>query len=428
MARPLPAAGIVSHLAIALVTLAVAGCTGAPRGPFLADSATPAEAGPPVGRSGNLTHMADNAFRTGESAMAASLYEEALMVDGRNVPAALGLGNALLALGRPQDASRAFERALSVDEGSAAAHYGYARAMMALRRPEVAVEHLEAALKRRPDDPQALNALGVAHDLMGRHDLAVAAYQRGLAASPNTPALRNNLGLSLALAGRYEEAVAQLRPLAEGPEAGRRTRQNLALAYALKGDLAAAQRLGRVDLSESQLRDNLTYLAAVRGIGDSRLKAAAIAPVASVQQQRELPRLAAAEPTGLLELAAPQAGGAPAPVLPAAAPAVPPLPAPAKAQAPKSPRPLGRVEPQAGPGAGRWFVKLGEYPSGAVAADRWRQLQQDHPKTLGGLNRLAEVDEGPAALLVGPVASQKAAMKVCTRMPADFPSCTPIRL
>ncbi len=56
--------------------------------------------------------MGDTALRTGDAATAASLFEEALSRDRGNLAAAVGPGNALLTLSRPQDARRAFERAL----------------------------------------------------------------------------------------------------------------------------------------------------------------------------------------------------------------------------------------------------------------------------------------------------------------------------
>jgi tetratricopeptide (TPR) repeat protein len=118
----------------------------------------------------------------------------------------------------------------------------------------------------------ALNALGVAYDLQARHDLAAKTYRQGLAVAPMSVPLRNNLALSLALEGRFDEAVDTLRPIAEGPAATRRTRQNLALVYGLKGDLDAAERLGRADLGESDLRRNLAYFAALRGLQDTAIK------------------------------------------------------------------------------------------------------------------------------------------------------------
>ena len=65
-------------------------------------------------RAVSLTRIGDTALRSGEIETAVGLFEQATLTDGRNVTAALGLGDALLAAGRDLDASRAFERALAI--------------------------------------------------------------------------------------------------------------------------------------------------------------------------------------------------------------------------------------------------------------------------------------------------------------------------
>jgi len=387
-----PAAGRLPPLVLAAcLLLALAGCGGVPVGPWLAGESAGAAPGSDGARSANLTRMGETALRTGETATAAALFEEALMLDRGSLPAALGLGNALLVEGRPQDAARAFEQALTIEGDSADARYGYARAMLALRRPEVAAEHLERVARQQPNNTQALNALGVAYDLQGRNDLAIAAYRRGLATDPASLALRNNLGLSLALAGRPDAAVAQLRPLGEGPEATRRTRQNLALAYGLQGDLDAARRLGRVDLSERELQENLAYIATVRGLDDPALRAATLAPNAAARRLPE--RLSAVEPA-----AAPLTS---APVL---------------------------TTPRAGASTGGgWFADLGRDASPAAAELRWRTLERRHPKTFGRLTRPTNAGHGDGPTLAGPVASKEAAAKICAVLWKDVPTCVPVR-
>jgi cell division septation protein DedD len=261
---------------------------------------------------------------------------------------------------------------------------------------------------------------------MGRHDLAVAAYQKGLAVSPGSVALRNNLGLSLALRGRYAEALARLRPLGEGPEASRRTRQNLALVYGLQGDLSAAHRIGRIDLSEDELRDNLAYIASVRALRDPKLKAGAIAPLATAGRVEPV-RLAAAEPAGLVELTRAMARPAPARA-PAATTRRQPRPLAPTASAPPRPTPLGVIEPEAAPSSESWFVDLGRFADDGAALARWQTLQREHRQTFGGLSKLAGAGGSPEPLLVGPLPSEKAAKSVCAKMPDDLSACTAVQL
>jgi Flp pilus assembly protein TadD len=378
-------------LVLLAVVLALSGCGGRLKGPALPDDSAFAT-GPDAttARAASLTRLGQTALQTGEATTAAGLFEEALLLDSGNLPAALGMGEALLALDRDLEASRAFERALAVQPDSAAAHYGYARAMMALRRPEVAAEHLQALLQAKPGDATALNALGVAYDLQGQHDLAVSTYRQGLAVAPASVPLRNNLGLSLALLGQFEEALDMLRPLGEGPGASRRTRQNLALVYGLQGDIAAAERLGRMDLDGADLRRNLDYIAMVRGLEDRAVKAAALAPLPAAAEQ--------GEPTQ------------PPPVEPQ------PLVAPLAATR------------DAGTMARGWFVDLGSFPDATYATERWRMLQNQHPATLVRLARLPGTGEGAQPLLAGPVADETTARAICRQLASATTRCTPVHL
>ena len=123
-------------LPVVALALALASCGGVPEAPLMAGA--PDGGSAPRGgteRSESLTRLGETALQTGETESAASLFEQAALVDGRNVRAMLGLGQALLALDRDLDASRAFERALAVQPDLPEARYGYARAMIAIRRP-----------------------------------------------------------------------------------------------------------------------------------------------------------------------------------------------------------------------------------------------------------------------------------------------------
>ena len=120
----------------------------------------------------------------------------------------------------------------------------------------------------------ALNALGVAQDLLGDHAAAEGTYRQALTVMPASEAARNNLALSLALQDRFKEALDLLRPLAEGPNSTRRSRQNLALVFGLQGDMAAAERVSRIDLGGEALGNNLAYFAALRGMEAPTVRAA----------------------------------------------------------------------------------------------------------------------------------------------------------
>ena len=412
------------YLAVLVLVLALGGCGGGPEGPVLADGGSGAAV--PEGaraRSESLTRLGQTALLSGELETAATLFEQAAVIDGHNVRASLGLGDTLLAVGRGLDASQAFERALAQQPDLPEAHYGYARAMIAIRRPEAALDHLRALAESRPGDTATLNALGVAYDLLGQHEEATATYRKGLTIVPASVPLRNNLALSLALQEQFPEALEELRPIAEGPAATRRTRQNLALVYGLQGDLAAAERLGRVDLASGDLQNNLSFFATVRGMEDPVLQAAALAPTGELAWDERRP----ARRSGSRSRHVQGVGLPPPPVAPAAV--VPPAAAPSPP--PAGPRPLtpalGEVEAGATP-VGGWFVNVGKFPDATAAVRQWQTLRAKHADALAGLGKLAGASDGPEPLLVGPLADEQAASKVCGALGADAASCQPVRL
>jgi Flp pilus assembly protein TadD len=55
-----------------------------------------------------------------------------------------------------------------------------------------------------------------------------------------------------------------LERLSRSPLANARVRQNLSLAYGLAGDMKMARNIGTVDLSSDWVRNNISYLEAIR--------------------------------------------------------------------------------------------------------------------------------------------------------------------
>ena len=255
-------------LVTVLGALALQGCAAVPRGPVVTGFANPLPGSDQAkAKAAKVAQLAGAAAAAGNADAAAGMFEEAALLDPGSRDAALGLGDALLRLGRPGPAAEAFERALQ-GGANARAQLGYGRALLALNRPEAAIDHLEAARTLTPRDVAVLKSLGIAYDQNGRHDAAAATYRAGLALAPDDNALRTNLGLSLALAGDGPGAIAILRPLAEAPGADARARQNLALAYGLTGDLVASERLSQIDLGADEVRHNLAIFATLRGVDD----------------------------------------------------------------------------------------------------------------------------------------------------------------
>ena len=194
-----------------------------PKGPVLpGEPPTAAISEDAQARAVSLTRIADTALRSGDLDSAVGLFQEATLTDGRNLPAALGLGNALLVVGHGLEATKAFERALAIQPASPEARYGYARAMLSINRPEVAADNLRAMVATSPNDIPALNALGVART-------SWATIRR-----PSPPIARLSRSCPAPNSWRRSGAVAGLARLRRGrgsaPAAGRRARLDAPIA------------------------------------------------------------------------------------------------------------------------------------------------------------------------------------------------------
>ena len=341
-------------------------------------------------RYGALLRMAASTRAAGDPAAAVKLYQQAITQQRDRPEAYVLLGDTLVGLAAFDDAARAYREALDRDAQSLAAHRGYARALLGLNRPEMAIPHYQAVVERTPDDVQARNGLGVAYDLAGQHEAAQAAYRAGLQIAPDSMLLRNNLGLSLALSGEHDQAIAMLRAVVDEPGARARNRQNLALAYGLAGNLAAAERISRLDLDQEAVENNLAYYATLAAVENRRRRAAALGAHATDTtddgaDEAVNRRLAAIALEGDgLELG---------------------------------------LSP-----TGRWFVNLGEYGSEGQATAAWRDLRNRYGDLIGNLMRLAGTQQGPQPLLVGPLADAEQAEALCGNLKGRGQRCRPLPL
>ena len=116
---------------------------------------------------------------------------------------------------------------------------------------------------------------------MGDHRGAQARYLEAMKFAPEVLSLRNNLAISLALSGDYDAAIGHLAEIAGDPGATARNRQNLALVYGLAGDVEKAAEIGRLDLDESEVRNNLAYYARLRALPAADRSAAILGRTAS---------------------------------------------------------------------------------------------------------------------------------------------------
>ena len=255
----------VSSLLVPLAAMALAGCQ-----PFpvhydpLSVNGRDGGGSPPSYDA--LMRIATAAQAGGDYANAVSVFRRAAEIEPRAAAPFVGIGDALLATGAVNEAILAYNSALARDGGDLPAERGLAKAYLQTGRPELAAVPLSRALAQNPDDPKLLMLLGVTRDIEGRHEQAQAYYQRGLLHAPGDPSLTVDLALSLAASGNYANADGVLQPVAMAPRAPAQERQTLALIYGLQGRVGEAARLGRIDLDEAAVEQNLAYYRTLRAM------------------------------------------------------------------------------------------------------------------------------------------------------------------
>jgi Flp pilus assembly protein TadD len=200
----------------------------------------------------------------GDYSNAVAVYRRAAEIEPRLPDPFVAIGDTLLALGAVNEAILAYNSALARDGSDLPALRGLAKAYIETGRPELALAPLNQALSLSPDNPKLLVLLGVVRDVAGQHQQAQAYYQRGLQRAPGEPALTVDLALSLALSSNYVNAIAVLEPVAMAPSGTAAERQTLALIYGLEGSSAEAARLGRIDLDQASVENNLAYYQTLR--------------------------------------------------------------------------------------------------------------------------------------------------------------------
>ncbi len=261
-------------LPLVLANLVIAGCTTTGMDGQLTFGA--ADDPDPAGQSvETLVGLGDYAAVRGDPMSAVALYRRAHMAEPQALTPLMRLGAALARVGSYDEAAGAYRAALRIEPVSAEAQRGLGNALVAAGRPAEGLPHLETALSLA-NDPRAYNSIGVALDMLGRHEDAQFYYRQGLALAGEDIDLRSNLALSLSLSGREEEAIALARSVAAAPNARLRHRQNLALVLALAGRTADAEDVARLDFDEQAVQRNMQYFASLRAIPDSGQRAAAI--------------------------------------------------------------------------------------------------------------------------------------------------------
>ena len=257
--------------------------------------------------------VADNALKGGSPEIALQIANNVLTQNPGNGSALATRGEALTALGRPEEAAIAFSQVPPKDPASVSAQIGLGRIKLA-SDPVGAEAAFLGALSQDPRNGVALNDLGIARDLQGRHTDAQTAYRNALGIDPNMRAAQVNLALSLAMSGQSRDAVQLLRPLASKPDASQQVRHDMAAVLAMSGSRTEAEQILSKDLSPEQVKQAMdafdSAVATRSNTVGGLLATTPAAPPQSVPPAATTPPAAA--PVPIAPAAVPQPTSAPA--------------------------------------------------------------------------------------------------------------------
>lgn len=140
----------------------------------------------------------------------ATLCEEAIRRLPEYLEAHRMFADAMMQLGRLQDAERHYARVLELDPADPRALNGRAVAFHRAGRLEDAVRYYEDAIRHHPDNALSQNGIAMALHRLGRFDEAIQHYKEAIRLHPDRPDTYADLGMALAQTGRLREAVAYL--------------------------------------------------------------------------------------------------------------------------------------------------------------------------------------------------------------------------
>jgi Flp pilus assembly protein TadD len=133
-----------------------------------------------------------------------------------------------------------------------------------LARSSVAFSFFDQCLKKEKNHKGAKMGMEISRMFVVGKDADFSYFLNKVNEKPNDIVAGNNLGLSYLIAGQVSQAVVVFEQIAFQENSTARIRQNLALAYGLSGDDFAARRVGLLDLSGEQVRENLHFYAYLR--------------------------------------------------------------------------------------------------------------------------------------------------------------------
>lgn len=130
-----------------------------------------------VARAGRL-------YDDGDYAGAAAAYEQAARLDPESLPARIGLGSALLALRRHDEARQAYQAAARLHPKDPWPYFGLGQVETMTGRTEEALLAYREFARLQPGDPNAQGRIGRTLHALGRFPEAVRAFEKAEAMDP----------------------------------------------------------------------------------------------------------------------------------------------------------------------------------------------------------------------------------------------------
>lgn len=160
----------------------------------------------------NIAH--DLTYAKKDHAAAIPLFREAIRLQPDYPLAHLGLGDALNALGRLDEAVAAWAEAERLSPDLELAFFNHGLALLDAGRAAEAIPLLARAAEINPARGRTFTLLGNALFAAGQVEAAAQAYEAAARLEPTSAQAVNNLGTALARLGRLEEALERFRAAA----------------------------------------------------------------------------------------------------------------------------------------------------------------------------------------------------------------------
>jgi protein O-GlcNAc transferase len=219
-----------------------------------------------------LLETATAQHRAGNLAAASRLYAQVLAADPTHTLALFRSGLLELQSRRPQAALDLITQAAAAAPEDARFQFGLGQALQALERWQDAVEAYCRVLRSDANSVEAHVALGVALQRAGQRAQAAAAYRSALALRPQDAAATANLGTVLREMGDIDPAIELLRTAVNLEPLAASHAVNLGIALCQRRDFASAELILRATLAREPGHAEAAFNLgnALRGLGRPR--------------------------------------------------------------------------------------------------------------------------------------------------------------